>query len=1116
MGGRALVLWLFAVTLFVSAFLLFLVQPMIGKMILPNLGGTPQVWNTCMVFFQAALLAGYGYTHFVSTQLKLRMQLILHGIVLFVPLLVFALGSFRDKTMDWFPPPGSNPILFTLLLLLVVVGVPFFVVATSAPLLQRWFSYTGHPAAKDPYFLYGASNIGSFGSLLAYPFLVEWSMNLQEQSWLWVGGYALLLVLVLLCAGLVWKTPETVDIPKKVDDAPKPTPEPEPEAKETKKETGFKAGTGKSKGGGFKKGKAGAKGKGKFKAGSAKKAEPKVSVTTPSKAAPSVQFSDDVTWLRRLRWIGLAAVPSSMMLGVTTYITTDLTPSPILWLLPLMIYLLTFVLVFSRWEGGAWTGLPHTIFLWIQPFFLFLLIPLVALGQQMPGGLIPTVVVHLLAFTVTTFVCHGELAKDRPSTMFLTEFYLWMSVGGVVGGIFNALLAPVMFWDVYEYAIIIFVAAILRPRLTEADWLDDLVGSIMESGPRDKASVSPATTLLDIGLPILVLLVAGGLAMARSSLVDALSRPGYTMLFCAITFFLCIFLMGRPIRFGASVGIILAVLVYSDYVSDKNTIYRDRSYFGILQVRYAEQPLRIRENGRPVTKDCPYTSLMHGTTHHGMCFLRPKTPSEWGDYHTDLSRLPTTYYHLKCPVGQVMQKFNWFSKDLTPGDALWKYQDNLAIADARMPVSILGALGNVGVPTIGAVPDTMLVNMWSEPPYATIGLGTGTMATYGHPYQHVHYYEIDDKVLDLSIRHTDIGELQRTPPKHIFESEKYKRPPYFTFLRDAHLRGAEVWVFMGDARQRMKRGYGWNPTSSELELYPDNPFDRFRQNPFEITVINTQDVIEGKDGEKAEEVNGGPESFYHMMVVDAFSSDAIPAHLITQESMEMYFRKLTDDGVLCVHTSNRHVNLVVVVADVAEKMKEVENFLFEVPSVDTEALNAGKVPKDLKDKIIEKYDADSFPGTPEVESKKDKEDNQDTWRISFKTKPYQFVIKKKGEGMGVYKAPFPYITCRRGHDSGPKDIPDDPETKNINEGEMTIGDLGHFTSEWVMVARKGEYMDFLGDGPPGYVERASKSRMDTKYWGTPTAYRRYVWTDDYYNVMGVMRHMPWSNKEVNH
>ncbi len=223
-------LQLFAATLFVSAFLLFLVQPMIGKMILPKLGGTPQVWNTCMLFFQMALLAGYGYTHWISTKLPLRRQILIHCSLLALPLL-FLLPFGPFNVTNWIPPAGTNPIGATLLLLTVVVGVPFFVVSTSAPLLQKWFASTGDPAAKDPYFLYGASNLGSLLSLVCYPFLVEPFIPLRPQAWVWTVSYLVLAGLVVVCALRVFKSLPAMELslaPAGVSPAPEITPAPVP------------------------------------------------------------------------------------------------------------------------------------------------------------------------------------------------------------------------------------------------------------------------------------------------------------------------------------------------------------------------------------------------------------------------------------------------------------------------------------------------------------------------------------------------------------------------------------------------------------------------------------------------------------------------------------------------------------------------------------------------------------------------------------------------------------------------------------------------------------------------------------------------------------------------
>lgn len=200
---RTLLLGFFAVTLFVSSALLFWVQPMFAKMVLPMLGGTPGVWNTCMVFFQASLLAGYIYAHAATAWLGVRRQAALHVGLLLLPLSALPIAV----SIGWSPPVEENPIPWLLALLLVSVGLPFFVISASAPMLQKWFANTGHPAAKDPYFLYRASNLGSMLGLLAYPVLLEPTLRLAEQSWLWSWGYGLLVLLTLCCAVILWRGP---------------------------------------------------------------------------------------------------------------------------------------------------------------------------------------------------------------------------------------------------------------------------------------------------------------------------------------------------------------------------------------------------------------------------------------------------------------------------------------------------------------------------------------------------------------------------------------------------------------------------------------------------------------------------------------------------------------------------------------------------------------------------------------------------------------------------------------------------------------------------------------------------------------------------------------------
>src|SRR5882724_9608594 len=203
---------------------------MIGKMILPKLGGTPQVWNTCMLFFQMTLLAGYAYTHNLSTRLATRIQLVVHGILLGVPVAVLLVTGVFNVT-EWYPAPDGIAVLQALAELTLLVGVPFFVVSTSAPLLQKWFVNTGHPAAKDPYFLYGASNLGSLLSLLFYPFLFEPWFTLRNQAYIWFGGYVGLLALIAACIAMVWKSPLSLQAaggPEGTPELPVPPPEEPP------------------------------------------------------------------------------------------------------------------------------------------------------------------------------------------------------------------------------------------------------------------------------------------------------------------------------------------------------------------------------------------------------------------------------------------------------------------------------------------------------------------------------------------------------------------------------------------------------------------------------------------------------------------------------------------------------------------------------------------------------------------------------------------------------------------------------------------------------------------------------------------------------------------------
>jgi hypothetical protein len=978
----------FAVTLFVSAFLLFLVQPMIGKMILPRLGGTPQVWNTCMMFFQTVLLAGYAYTHNMTSKLPVRRQLIVHSAALLLPILVLFVPAMlygRPLYVGQFGAEGGgNPIFMTLMLLALIIGIPFLVVSATAPLLQRWFASTGHPAARDPYFLYGASNAGSIIGLLLYPALVESFLGLEAQAWVWSIGYVVLACLVGGCAFMVLKAPLTVQLPGMATEEPPPAMMPEavapsapapPKAPTTAvtatppqtvpRQTGIKRG-GKQRGG--RGGRGGALPQ-RMPAAAAPAAAAKIT-HAPVPTAPPKPF--EMTPLRRLRWVGLAAVPSSLMLGVSTYISTDISPVPLLWVIPLTLYLLSFVFVFARWPVvwggngngdprsgaiaggivgilcgiGIWfavgssvgivvtiligvglacvvgTGVvmgPHKVCLFLQP----IAIALVMLVFMTGGYSQPLMAMAVCwgSFFVTALVCHGELAADRPPARFLTEFYLWMSVGGMLGGTFNALFAPLIPWfGLFEFPLAVVLSGVLRPSFKGEGWTDTLLGAYQSPSGE---SISMA---LDLVLPVVILAVSyfivthsldpeswswhsrfmdnpkhyppgewDAVAKGNSEVNPLFKFANRTLgmsapmaystasvLFLILTYGV---MMGcamagwkRPLRMALGLGGVLLANSLYEYSNERDVKDRDRSYFGILRV--IEEVGKSRPDPKTKERTIFYraTTLMHGTTHHGLNYQEPK----------ELNRLATTYYHRYGPVGTVMEKLNWFpgvALDKAAPDA--KLADNPSISywsDARLPASVVAS----GVPNFGVgLPLAQLASVWSEPPLATIGLGTGTMASYGRPYQHVVFYEIDKHIRNFSI-----------PPSE-------DREAYFSYLQGAMKRGCKLEVIMGDARLTMTKEQK-DKEGEEFTYLPKFPLTKGAK----LVTLGPSFASYPKR-----------ESYYRAMEVDAFSSDAIPVHLITKEAIEMYMDKLVPNGVLLVHTSNRHVNLVkpvLRICDVAE------------------------------------------------------------------------------------------------------------------------------------------------------------------------------------------------------
>lgn len=784
---------LFALALFSSAALIFVLQPLFGRMVTPLLGGSPQVWNTSMAFFQAALLAGYLYAHLVARLKDIRLQALVHGGALlagwfFLPIQVSsALGE----------PSSDQPALWLLGVLALSVGAPFAVASATAPLLQAWYARSGRADAHDPYYLYAASNLGSFLGLLAYPTVIEPLLGNHAQAGAWSAGYIAVAALILACAASV------------VANA--------------------------------------AGGSARAEHGSQRSAAP--------------------TWRRRLFWVCAAAVPSALTLGVTLHISTDVASAPMLWVAPLALYLATFVIAFARFgpRVAPWARLLH-------PFALALLM----VSYFWSGDWIASIGGILVGFFFSALVCHQALAGARPPADRLTEYYFYVSLGGVLGGAFAALAAPLLFNNVYEYPLALAAACLFLP------WT-------RQRGRRgsDGAIAACATMALAAGLlafrlgPLETVLVVGALGSAaamigagwsddgrpaglrygslaasalaglcaiwiafnretivQTSIADNVTRiafaqpwGGLLLVSGFLVLALCIHALLQPreagqARFGdfangagaagalmliglslvgaklnaqalAGLGVamcafalalnrqrarVLAVLVllgfviiFLDDARGGRIITQHRDFFGVLRTRVLDDPSDPRVP--------PLRILLHGTTLHGAQLAAP-----------GLTRLPLTYYNPRTALGEA----------------------------------ILAGLSTGDSSTL-----------------ALIGLGAGSTACLMRPEDRLTIYEISPAVVRLSMEPG--GD--------------------FTFVPEC---APNARLELGDARLRI------------------------------------QEAAAGA---------------YDVIVVDAFSSDAIPAHLLTREALALYLDKTSERGIVVLHLSNRNLALVSEAARVARDLE---------------------------------------------------------------------------------------------------------------------------------------------------------------------------------------------------
>ena len=525
MFGTVMVL-LYSITAFIAASLLFGVQPLVGKMLLPLLGGVPAVWNTCMLFFQAFLLFGYVYAHLLSRLKSPFVQVGIHFSLLLVALVQLPI-ALRGDPLSFFSR-SEQPISWLLLQLTIVLGVPFLLVSASAPLLQRWFSRTDHPAAEDPYFLYASSNAGSFAILLAYPLLVEPFFALQQQSHAWMYLYLTLVVLFLGCGVFICLRRKLSEEKCQASDAP---------------------------------------------------------LTSP----------------QRCQWVLFSFLPSTLLLSLTAYLTTDLAPIPMLWLIPLALYLLTFVFVFAK--------RPLLFGAREKELLSFLILPIfVAIVLEATHPVWVLVPLHVAAFFVASMLCHSRLAQTRPGVQHLTEYYLWVSLGGVLGGVFNTILAPLFFDTIIEYPLAL-VAVWSLSLLDRRDFFN-----------REHLRRGLLAAIAFAGGIFLLIFLAEQIGSSSQRFRHAIIFVPPAIALYKLRKQLLIF----------PIGLLVLIFVGTSYspVFSK-TLYLERNFFGVLRVADS--------------RDERFRLLLHGNTLHGRELLEQRD-----------SCTPTGYYHRLGPAGDIL------------------------------------------------------------------------------------------------------------------------------------------------------------------------------------------------------------------------------------------------------------------------------------------------------------------------------------------------------------------------------------------------------------------------------------------------------------------------------
>jgi hypothetical protein len=689
----------YPLTIFCAAFLLFQMQLILGKYILPWFGGAPSVWTTCLLFFQLLLLGGYLYSHLISTRLSARGQMLVHAAMLVLSLAGVGLGAWLWKTpllpgAWWKPDSPDQPAWNILKLLGAAAGLPYLVLSTTSPLLQRWQSSTR--PLESTYRLYALSNLGSLLGLITYPLLLEPLFGLHLQAWLWFLVYLIFAGSSFAC---IWKMRgETVFT----------LPEEQPAA-----------------------------------------------------------HSETPPLVHQLLWFLLPAAASLMLMAVTNLLCQEIAVVPFLWVLPLSLYLISFIICFDR-PNWYRRGIFHTLLAVALPAAIIVL----ATAARAPA--IRLIWMMSLVLFACCMACHGELARLKPRAACLTRFYLCVSAGGAAGGVFVAVLAPGIFNRYWEFhfglaaCVLLLMAVIVRdpkswwygPRpallgaciflgLVAVPYLLTRPSIVQVSNPSDALQENDHRYYAAIGIMTLLAAIVALRSRKQSPRYSRINFSQFAACMVLVAFGIALWRLAAP---------------------EPSVIRTDRNFYGVLMIE--DQSSGDQHHARVLT---------HGKTIHGSQ-LR------------ESPRQPTTYY----------------------------------VADSGIGLFLLGQ---------GPCPEPCSRR------YGMIGMGTGTLATYGLRGETIRFYEINPQVIAYS----------------------QADAPFFTYIRDS---AARIEIVPGDARITLER--------------------EFRET--------------------------GSQKF-DLLVVDAFSSDSIPVHLLTREAFRLYRQHLRGpDSVLAFHISNRNLDLRPVLA----------------------------------------------------------------------------------------------------------------------------------------------------------------------------------------------------------